>query len=174
MSDTANLVIEALRSHAQTRPDDTALIEGPRALSYVQLLDEVEKHAAQLQFFCIRTLALYADNGIGWIVADLAALMAGVRCVPLPRFFSDSQLKHALDDSGADTLLTDDDRLASLPYWKHEQQAVCGRSWRLSRRHPPLAVRLPEGTQKVTYTSGTTGEPKGVCLSAASQCAVAA
>jgi long-chain acyl-CoA synthetase len=35
-------------------------------------------------------------------------------------------------------------------------------------------ARLPKGTQKITFTSGTTGAPKGVCLSAEQQVAVAA
>jgi long-subunit acyl-CoA synthetase (AMP-forming) len=40
-----------------------------------------------------------------------------------------------------------------------------------SREAPP--VPLPPGTAKITFTSGTTGAPKGVCLSAATQRAVA-
>lgn len=174
MSQAALPVIEALRRHAQERSEHTALIEGARTLSYRQLLGEAEALAAQLQALRIETLALYADNGIGWIVSDLAALRAGVRCVPLPRFFSDAQLRHALDDSGADALLVDDEGLARLPQWTHEPQVTIAHGLRLLRRKPPHDVRLPAGTQRITYTSGTTGEPKGVCLSAHSQAAVAA
>lgn len=32
---------------------------------------------------------------------------------------------------------------------------------------------MPHGTAKVTFTSGTTGQPKGVCLSAGGMAAVA-
>ncbi|WP_028079760.1 AMP-binding protein [Solimonas soli] len=168
-----NALCAALRRHARTTPEQIAVSDGRRSLSYAALFDEVEKVAAQIGFLGIDTLALYGDNGLAWIVADLAALAAGVRCVPLPRFFSDAQLRHALDDSGADALLADDDRLAALPGWEREPQAICGCGWRLSRRQPPLSVGLPSATQKITYTSGTTGTPKGVCLDAASQIAVA-
>lgn len=169
-----NALFEALQRHARDNPQHVALDDGSRQLRYGELAAEVDKLAAQLEFLCVDTLALYADNGIGWIITDLAAMSAGVRCVPLPRFFSDAQLRHALRDSGADTLLADDDRLAELPGWQREPQAVCGCGWRLSRRQEASNVQLPRGTQKITYTSGTTGEPKGVCLSAASQLAVAA
>ena len=38
---------------------------------------------------------------------------------------------------------------------------------------PDAAGSVPPGTRKITYTSGTTGNPKGVCLSAANQLNVA-
>lgn len=174
MSAEPSPVVESLRRHARTNPHRDALIEGERSLSYQALWSEVRNHAAELRSAGVDTLALYADNGIGWIVADLAALLAGIRCVPLPRFFSDAQLLHALDDSGADAVLADDDRLDGLISWTRKPVTLCGASWSLSCRGQPTTVRLPAQTQKITYTSGTTGAPKGVCLSAASQAAVAA
>ena len=42
----------------------------------------------------------------------------------------------------------------------------------LWRRTPATLPALPQGTAKITYTSGTTGQPKGVCLSLASMMAV--
>ncbi|NKF22820.1 AMP-binding protein [Solimonas marina] len=168
-----NTLFEALQQHARERPQQIALTDGKRELSYAELLDEVEKLAAQLRFLYVDTLALYADNGIGWVISDLAAMSAGIRCVPLPRFFSDAQLLHALRDSDADALLADDERMLELCDWDSEPQAICGCSWKLVRRSGNASRRLPPHTQKITYTSGTTGDPKGVCLSADSQIAVA-
>lgn len=169
-----NALLAALREHARRAPEHVALCGSEQTLRYAELADEVDKLAALLEFLGSGTLALYADNGPGWIVADLAAMRAGVRCVPLPRFFSDAQLRHALRDCGADTVLADDARLAAPAGWSEEPQALCGRLWRLLRRPAAAAPALPAGTQKITYTSGTTGEPKGVCLGLDGQLAVAA
>ncbi len=165
-------VLDAVRALAQRQPQQPALIAGQRTLGYAQLLAAVDRLAADLQELGIGTLALYADNGIGWIVADLAAQAAGICCVPLPRFFSDGQLQHVLHDSGADAILADEGRFDGLPGWRAEAAPAGMDAWSLLRR-AQAAVRLPAGTQKITYTSGTTGTPKGVCLSAASQFAVA-
>lgn len=54
-----------------------------------------------------RVLAVLADNSPAWVVVDLAAQQAGVVHLPLPAFFSDAQMAHALSQSAADSLLTD-------------------------------------------------------------------
>ncbi len=111
-------------------------------------------------------LALYADNGIDWIVADLACLESGTRIVPVPLFFTPRQVRHVLASSGADTLLTDQpvtalgivaEPAAGLPDLPGLQRYTLA---------PRAGVAVPAGTFKITYTSGTTGEPKGVCLAA--------
>nr|WP_194241200.1 AMP-binding protein [Solimonas terrae] len=166
-------MLSALQSHACTQPDRIALDDGRGRLSYGELLPEVEKLAAQLRFLYIGTLALHADNGIGWVVTDLAALVAGIRCVPLPRFFSDAQLRHVLRDSGADALLADDDRLAALPDWQCEPQAICGMGWRLARRTSASGNTLPDRVQKISYSCGANGVPRRICLGVDSQIALA-
>lgn len=121
--------------------------------------------------------ALLADNGIGWAVADLALHFNGALSVPLPSYFTEAQRLHALDDAGVDCLLTDAplDAQEWLEGWR-----VAGRSGRtgltMFRRSldPSTCAAAPAGTAKVTYTSGSTSAPKGVCLSATQLEAVAA
>jgi long-subunit acyl-CoA synthetase (AMP-forming) len=133
----------------------------------------VESLAARLRVSSTSCVALLADNSADWIVADLACLEANVRIVPVPLFFSPAQIRHVLDSSGADTLLTD------RPVGPLRTAVKLATSWpQLPGLHryslqPRKDVRLPAGTWKITYTSGTTGTPKGVCLSASSLQSVA-
>jgi long-subunit acyl-CoA synthetase (AMP-forming) len=115
----------------------------------------------------LRVLGLLADNGEDWAVADLAAEAAGIVLVPLPAFFTRAQLAHAVSSTGMDGL-----------YCAAEEAALAlgfrpgGLPMPLHRRES-APVPLPRGTAKITFTSGTTGAPKGVCLSAAGQREVA-
>ena len=139
-----------------------ALREGSRTLSYSQLLAEVEVRSQQLQQLGARRVALALDNGIDWVLWDLATLQAGLVCVPLPGFFSSSQQAHVLDSAGIDCLI-------SVQPYPSFVQALSD----LHLRPMPQAAALHAGTCKITYTSGTTGQPKGVCLDIATQLAVA-
>ncbi|MVW74854.1 AMP-binding protein [Pseudomonas xionganensis] len=139
-----------------------ALREGERQLSYAQLLSEVEQRSAQLQQLGARRIALALDNGIDWVLWDLAALHAGLVCVPLPGFFSGSQQLHVLDSAGIDCLISAQPHAGFV-------QATPGIYLRAVVQPPAMHA----GTCKITYTSGTTGQPKGVCLDIATQLAVA-
>ena len=142
-----------------------ALQDDKQVLTYAELLDEVQKRSLKLQQIDARRVALAMDNGIDWILWDLAVLQARLVCVPIPGFFSLTQQQHVLDNAGVDLVITSQD----VPYlrdFRHLEGAFYQRS-------PASIPALPVGTCKITYTSGTTGTPKGVCLDDISQLTVA-
>ncbi|MGN5581030.1 AMP-binding protein [Stutzerimonas sp. Brlt_13] len=143
-----------------------ALGEGPRQLSYAELRHEVAARASQLQQLGVQRVALALDNGLEWALWDLALLRAGLICVPLPGFFSPAQQEHVLNHAGIDCLIGTPGALAERCDF---QSAEAG----LLLLQPQTVAPVPAGTSKITYTSGTTGQPKGVCLDAEAQLAVA-
>ncbi|MEX6502262.1 AMP-binding protein [Pseudomonas zhanjiangensis] len=157
---------ETLFSALQQQGERPALSEGERCLSYRQLLDAVDQRSQLLQHLGARRVALALDNGIDWLLWDLATLRAGLVCVPVPGFFSEAQQRHVLDSAGVDCLIgAPSPRLQALGFAESHSG--------LLQRPQPQAAELPSGTCKITYTSGTTGQPKGVCLDAATQLQVA-
>lgn len=163
-------ILQTLHLLALTASERVALQGAEDAMSYAQLDRAVAELAHDLHGRDIRVLGLLADNGIPWALADLAALAANIPLVPLPLFFTPRQILHVVRDAGLDFLLTDQpEHVVSLlqggAIQCHRAGEVAGLS--LIRLSGVTARQLPQGTAKITYTSGTTGEPKGVCLSLA-------
>ncbi len=144
---------------ATERPEGIALRSVARDWSWREYADDVAHFAAYLKSADIRRLALALDNGPEWAIADLACLKNGTVCIPVPPFFSVQQQQWLLDTSGADAILGGTPRRG----WQQDE-SMLGMLQRRHLSHPP---ELPAGTAKITYTSGTTNHPKGVCLSVA-------
>jgi long-subunit acyl-CoA synthetase (AMP-forming) len=160
-------VLAAIRDHAQRQPRRLALQDGTASLNYRDLLAGIERLAERLRRSAPRAVALLADNSCAWVVADLALHAAGTPAVPLPLFFSPAQIAHAIRASGVDHVITDQpDRVRqALQLDAVTAEPFCGTlQWVTLPVTDVGRPELPAGTTKVTFTSGTTGEPKGVCL----------
>lgn len=154
-------------------PASPALCTLDGGITRVELDTMVQALALQLATKGTRVLATLLDNGPAWVIADLAAAQGGLVHVPLPVFFTPAQIGHALQAAGVDTLLVA--KGMTIPWTGASVQPVqlAGSSFTLHNRAVE-PVPLPLHTGKITFTSGTTGTPRGVCLSDAAMQQVAA
>lgn len=152
-------VIDAIFGRAQSDGERTAIADGNRRLSYSQLETAVTELAAALKVQCTgaQPIASLLDNSLAWIILDLALVYLGRTHIPLPLFFMDEQRQHALASAGAGHLIVAAAPSTAIVNCAGVALAVVAL--------PFTAKPLPSGTAKITFTSGSTGAPKGVCLS---------
>lgn len=150
--------------------DRIALSDQHQSMTYESLARHVRVRSDWLRDQGIERVALCMDNQIEWVLFDLACQAADVCCVPVPAFFSSQQLDHLIRASAIELLLCDtttdhmlDSCARSTPFKGIGYQAF----------EPQTSAQMPQGTHKITFTSGTTGTPKGVCLSTHAQLTVA-
>ncbi len=159
-----------LNSLAGRPPNERVVQTASEELSAGELCAATVQLAEALRRAGARCVGLLAENSLAWVVADLACQVAGLPIVPLPPFFADGQLRASIRDAGIDMLLTDaPERATGLAVAMQRVAAPESNGLSLMRLQAATPGSLPPGTAKVTFTSGSTGAPRGVCLSTAQQ-----
>ena len=161
-------VLAALQKLSKTRPHDSAFSEDQRALSYAQLSGRVGVFSHDLADNDV--IAIYAPNGLEWVIADLSVAFAGKTMVPLPTFFSEGQLRHIIENAGVRRILASRETLSRAQAFGLPVTEVT-----IDGPTAPLhsANNHSLEAQRIIYTSGTTGAPKGVRLGDKQICASA-
>ena len=145
--------ISKIESHAiAIESDDTSL-------TYKELIHKVEDVKNWLLVKEAKSVALHAQNSIDWVVVDLACQSLGILLTPIPLFFSTEQFNQVLKSVKPDLILSDIKLPMGLTF---KCASLDLNGCRLNQLTP---INAPQGTIKITYTSGSTGHPKGVCLS---------
>lgn len=162
------MLLVAVRQHAEQQPNHVALQSLQQTITYAELASEVIEVQAMLSRQTKQaTIAVALENQPAWVVLDLATVANGNPLVPIPGFFSASQMRHAVSDAGATILITDNQsNLQSIFSDMIDATTtieVAGKCLTLFTLTTAIKA-LPKLTAKITYTSGTTGNPKGACL----------
>ncbi|WP_180899566.1 class I adenylate-forming enzyme family protein [Martelella soudanensis] len=171
MSEEGGL-IAAILGHADTRPEDTALICNGETASWGQLRGDVLATAGALSAHGdVGRVALLGTADIGLVTAYLAIIAAGGCAVPLPASAHPDALAGMLADCEPALVFVEEGYAGLVP------EAYAGRVVRLDadvagsvpadfrNEAPPLAAPVtadPDAPFNIIYSSGTTGRAKGI------------
>ncbi|MET9686096.1 amino acid adenylation domain-containing protein [Streptomyces coeruleorubidus] len=152
---------------AARAPEHTALVHGDRSIGYAELRERSDAVCAHLRAHGVGagdTVVVRMDRCLEWPAALLGVLKAGAAYVPVDLGTPPDRLGHVLRDAQAALVLGSRADGAppdvAVPFVAVEDAFEAGAGLSAGQH----AVH-PAATAYVLYTSGTTGRPKGVCVS---------
>jgi long-chain acyl-CoA synthetase len=137
----------------------------------LELVGGVRASLRQLGLQAGDRVALLGPNSIPWIAIDLALMAEGAIVVPLYSRLSAPELVVMMKDCGARYLFASDSQLGDTvsQIWPESPRRVLFLELVEQRPKGPAITGAPNPRKDddlvtIIYTSGTSGEPKGVCL----------
>ena len=165
MREVSSKIISLLIQIADESPEKIALLSENKTLTYKKLLANVYDLADWLQQSRKKSAAVCVENSFEWVIIDLACIVAGVTHIALPEFFSNQQLKHAINTARPDIIISDQiNRLFEIGLKFSSCRKVSDLNV-LSLTHNDGNIFNYPNNSKVTFPSGSISSPQGVCLS---------
>lgn len=151
-------------------PGAAAVVAGDLVLTYADLDQQAEGLARRLRGLGVGPevlVGICAERSPELAVGLLAVLKAGGACVPLDPAYPAERLAFLLGDAAVPVLLTQERLVAQLPSCSARVLCLDAMGSDIDDLPAPsaaAAVATFDDVAYVLYTSGSTGEPKGVML----------
>ncbi len=165
----ATNIVERFTAQARRTPDAVAVVQNEQRLTYAELEARANQLAHHLRVMGAGPevrVALCVSRSPEMIVGLLGILKAGASYVPIDVSYPPDRISYMLEDAVTALVITEKCWSETLPVqWA---QIVCIDSdWQeISAQpvEPPDVAIAPESLAYMIYTSGSSGQPKGVML----------
>jgi len=161
-----NNILDLFEKVAAQGPNKTAIIHKSKHFSYQEIRDKVDQYAANLMDHNIKPLdkiGIHLKRSPDFLISILALWKIGATYIPIPSNYPDKRIQYILHNTNAKAILVDKKLSANINLndSKFIEVSALNKENNASIEHEIFSKDLAY----IMYTSGSTGNPKGVEIS---------
>lgn len=163
-----NTIYSLFQNVVTENRNKTAIIENDRTMTFGELSNLVDLIAGSFPEE-ITSVGIVMSHRAEMIAAILAVLKCGARYVPAEPNFPTGRIRYMMEEANVDFILSETsftDKLGSFDVRLFDCE-ICGLETPTTEKEDTGKPGLPA---YVLYTSGTTGRPKGICVTNRNVC----
>lgn len=163
-------VIDIFERKAAKYGEECALVYEGGSFTYNEINSMANAVAERLLQITVaegrkKTAAIWMERSVEMVISVLGTLKAGWTYVPMDLSYTEGRIRYIEKDAGLSAVLTSGELLGRLEGMT-EISLLCTERIiaECKRSENPAVLRSPQDAAYIEYTSGSTGEPKGVII----------
>ncbi|BDU49858.1 long-chain-fatty-acid--CoA ligase [Haliovirga abyssi] len=144
----------------------TAIVYGDLKINYSELTNFINEYSKLTKLSTDEKAIIFMENRPEWIYSFFSIWNCKGVSIPVDFNSNEKELEYVMNDSNAKTIFVSNSSLAKAEKFKDKLNIINVDELNIEKKSNFINIKTPklDNTAMILYTSGTTGDPKGVML----------